>query len=290
MQASHSPSASVMLKLLPFAIATGLMTGFAAAQDSRPTCQSKPHESIHGLWRGSWGGGETDDGVVYQPVVAELFVAKNLAAWQGLPLKDGKGTVKLAPQSESLRGQFVFANDPSRDRSLPSVPFTYEIAANRLQIRFGEDRQAISLQRIPIDDRPNASLQLSFETARGIDQKGNLLLTTYAAYRVGEEGPEVASPMRRRVSLQQARIYRIEENAVQRTDLETARSLLQAPTSVTIAATSKRSRNPRADFNLFKKYPALLPDSEPGLKTLQQRLRPGTLVFVIPAEQLRVVP
>lgn len=53
------------------------------AKEPAPTCKS-----IEGSWSGTWGGGSGADGVVYQPVIAEMSVYGDQVTLTGFPKLD----------------------------------------------------------------------------------------------------------------------------------------------------------------------------------------------------------
>ena len=63
------------------------------AKELAPTCKS-----IEGSWSGTWGGGSGADGVVYQPVIAEMSVYGDQVTLTGFPkVDDLTGAVRFAP-------------------------------------------------------------------------------------------------------------------------------------------------------------------------------------------------
>ncbi len=240
---------------------------------------------LQGLWRGSWGGGVDDDGVVYQPVIAELYVTGNRAAWKGLSIPDGTGVVSLQGSGNRRNGRFAYDEAQNRNPQPDPIDFTIEIQANRLSLMFASRRGSVAMDRVEFEPSPAANLNVSFETASGIDDEGNLLVTTYHSVRVGgRSGPQVAVPMTFSRSLKQAQIYRIGQNDAEKMTVDAARALVQEELSVVVGR-SAGDRNPRSDSGPAKSMAGFQPDSEAGLKTLIRLLRPGTLVFVIPERE-----
>jgi hypothetical protein len=124
----------------------------------------KPAE---GLWSGTWGGGSSADGVVYQPVIARMFVKGNQVELTGFPKVD------------DLLGTIRFDADTSRMTVIPTED-SAKVIAYKCKFRGNEvtltdaDGFAFTLRRklIPGD---NVS-QLEFR------QDGeDLVVTAYVA-------------------------------------------------------------------------------------------------------------
>ncbi|MAG94934.1 MAG: hypothetical protein CMJ48_14500 [Planctomycetaceae bacterium] len=265
----------LLLVVLPCVLLTGV-----ARSDERPDRSSGDLKTLYGLWRGSWGGGE-NDGVVFQPVKAELYIGEGRAVWQGLPMLDGTGAIRLSGGSPRS-GRFTYSTMPKDKPQEKPVGFTYAIKGDTVVLDIGEDGKRVSLRRIAIEQTPFADVGVDFETARGVDREGNLLVTTYRVIRVGDRGPELHSPVSFVRPLEHAHIYRVLEHGAKRITVEEVRRLLRTPTPVVVASRSARDGRPRPDWDLSKTLGEPNPDSEAGLKTLTRLLRPGTLVFVHP--------
>jgi hypothetical protein len=102
-----------------FVALTCVLLAGVAKSDEKPDGAAGDLETLYGLWRGSWGGGE-DDGVFYQPVRAELYIGMGQAVWQGLPMADGTGAISLS-SGEPGRGRFTYSVAP-KGRSTHPVP------------------------------------------------------------------------------------------------------------------------------------------------------------------------
>ena len=61
-------------------------------------------KAMEGLWSGGWGSLVGDDGVVYQPVMAELLVKGDRVEMAGFPNADRlEGTFRLDARAKQLR-------------------------------------------------------------------------------------------------------------------------------------------------------------------------------------------
>ncbi len=258
-----------------------LLVDVVESGEELPNQSADDLKALQGLWKRSWGrSGREDDGVFYMGSVGELYIGSGRAASKGIPILDGTGAVVLHSSGKHRRARFTyFLEEKGKPKKKP-VDFSYEIEGDKLTITIGDEGGGFSLTRVTVEETPFADINASFEMARGVDREGNLLLTTYSAMRIGDDGPELPAPSSLVRPLKNAHIYRVEENDAKKITVEEARGFLREPTPVVIAGRS--ARNGHVSSLLSKRFRTLQPDSEAGLKTLTHLLKPGTLVFVIP--------
>jgi hypothetical protein len=202
-------------------------------------------------------------------------------------MPNGAGAVSLS-NSKPLRGRFTYLATPKDKPRQKSVNFSYVRSGEMLTLKIGENDKHLSLKRIAVKQAPFANLNVHFETARGIDTEGNLLVTTYDTIQVGDRGPELHAPFSSVRVLANANIYQVEENGAKEITVEEVGRLLGNPTPVVVASRGARKAKPRG-WDLSNRLGKLHADSEAGLKTLTRLLRPGTLVFVLP-DTKRILP
>src|SRR5262245_12458797 len=101
--------------------------GDVAPQD--PTSTAK---SIDGLWTGAWGGGQRD-GVIFQPVIAELLVKGDYVELCGFRnLNRLTGTVRVDARAKRLH--ITPATSPGGPPKPRAIEFTYEFNADELTL------------------------------------------------------------------------------------------------------------------------------------------------------------
>ena len=103
-----------------------------AHSDEKPDAEAGDLKALYGFWRGSWGGGE-NDGVVFQPVKAELYVGKDRAVWKGLPMRNGTGAIRLSGDSPR-KGRFTYSTLPKGKPREKAVGFTYAIKGDTVTL------------------------------------------------------------------------------------------------------------------------------------------------------------
>ena len=110
---------------------------------------------IEGLWSGSWGGGQNGR-VVFQPVIAELFVQKNHVEFFGFP-KVGRvaGNIRLDATRKRIH---ITPDIDAGSRPTPeAIEFEYQIEVDRLTLT-SNDKTSITLQRCPVAEKPMANV------------------------------------------------------------------------------------------------------------------------------------
>lgn len=254
-----------------------------AAQDP-----AKDAKMIEGLWSGSWGGGQRD-GVVFQPVLAEMVVKGDRVELHGFRNAGSfAGTMRLDPAARRM----VITPDAAGGRPAPkAVEYAYDVQGDRLTLT-DADKVPVSLQRHRVVEKPLAHARVELVAATGINDAGDLLVTEVAALRAGQAGATYYQPEARSLKTRQAAVFLVQDGGVKRITLDEARRLIRDTTPV---AVSYRPDNLPANptfqsHELWKNVGAAPPDSEAVLQTVARTLRPGTLVFVLSAKENVAVP
>jgi len=228
---------------------------------------------FEGLWIGSWGGGERD-GVVMQPVRAELIVHGSGFEAAGLRnLGSGRGSLHVNP------GQKTVVMEQIRAGRKESHSFRYAFSRDQLTLT---DRENIDmrLERVKTEPNPFANLSVELVAARRFTAEGHLEVTRYTALRTGQRTDVVYRPATQVISLDGGRIYLIEAASVQELSITEARARIGEATPVVLA---ERPLKLPGSGALIETTGAIAPDSPEGKRTLQRLFRPGTL-FVLVAE------
>jgi hypothetical protein len=240
---------------------------------------------MQGLWAGSWGGGQRD-GVVFQPVLAEMVIHGEQIEISGFRLATRvSGTVAVDVGHRKIR----VAPQPSKEQPAPMpILFTYEQRQDRLTLT-DHDGIAVVLQQQRAEKAPLANVRLEFVAADGINNAGDLLVTEF--HRLVPTGTTATyyQPVQRTLKTQGGKILLQQADGAKEVSVDQARQLIQQPTPVVIASTGDNPA-PFQNHELWKDLGPALPASEAVLRTLAKVLRPGTLIVVLPAPETVPVP
>ncbi|HVW00821.1 MAG TPA: hypothetical protein VHB77_10785 [Planctomycetaceae bacterium] len=252
-----------------------LVSGHAVAQ--KP---DEGKESLEGFWSGSWGGGQRD-GVVFQPVLAEMVIRGDRIETAGVR-NAGRlsGTVTIDARQRRLR------MTPARERDDGPEPktleFSYELQKDTLTLTDSE-KVPMSFRRIRIQPNPLANVQVELVAAEGINDSGDLLLVEYSELHVGTSVSW--HPHHRALKTRQAAVFVVADDDVKQISVNEARRFIREPAP---AAVVYRPENREPGFRsgqLWKELVPSMPESEAVRRTFARALRPGTLVFVLSATE-----
>jgi hypothetical protein len=254
----------------------------ACAGDGAPQEAANAAKSIQGLWSGAWGGGQRD-GVVFQPVLAEMLIKGDSVEMCGFRnLGRLTGTVRCDARTKRMH---ITPAAGTEGKPRPkAVEFTYEINGEELTLT-DADKVPVSLNRRPVAQNPQANVQVEFLTATGINGAGDLLVTEYRVLQAGQAGATYYHPQDRRLKTRQATVLLAQEAGLKKVTLDEARGLIGKATPVVVTYRPEQ-RQPASRFSeLLRDAGPPLPDSEAVQQTLSRLLRPGTLVFILPASE-----
>jgi hypothetical protein len=147
------------------------------------------------------------------------------------------------------------------------------------------DGLAISLTRESTATNPLANTTVELVVAHGIDAAGDLNVTDQVVVRSGPEGETRYAPRLRRIKLQSAAIFLIEEQGWKKLARTEMKQRLKDSFPVALAyrpASAGPGSGPR---ELWKEFGPASSESEPALNTMAMALRPGTILFVVSAEE-----
>jgi hypothetical protein len=244
-------------------------------------------QPIEGLWYGSWGGGERADGVVFQPVIAELFIEGDraeLAGFRNVPRL--AGLVRFDASARQMR--ITPAAEAGGQSTPQTVDYTFQIDGDNLTLT-DSDKRSVELQKSHVEQNPFANSQMELVATNGIDDKGNLLVTEYSQLRVGRAGATYFQPRNRLLNTVGATIVLVQEAGLRKISIDEARGLVSK--SVPVGITFRRDEAPKEQWNeLWKEIGPPAPDSDAVSRTFAKILRPGTLVFILSARLNTAVP
>jgi hypothetical protein len=241
--------------------------------------------AFEGLWSGAWGGGMRD-GVVFQPVLAEMVIHGDkveLAGFRGVGRLSG--TVRVDVLNKRLR---VTPAAPAGQPAPAAVEFGYELKGDSLTLT-DADGVPVSFGRVRAAANPLADARVELVTAAGFTDIGGLRVTEYTVLRAGPGGAAVYHPEVRPRNTRGAAVFVVQEAGPKKVTLEEASKLAREGTPVVITYRPD-DRPPAGPHQLWKDEGPAPPDGEAVGRTFARVLRPGTLVFVLSAKENAVVP
>ncbi len=251
-----------------------------------PDAHGQDAKLIEGLWSGSWGGGDID-GVVYQPVMAELFVTGDHVELCGFPNVDRlAGTVRF---DESAKRIQIAPTVDAGGQPAKAIDYAYQIKADELTLT-DSDKSPITLDRQPTVQDPLANVRVDFVAATGINAAGDLIVTEFSMLRAGRDEVTYFKPLNWPLKTQQATVLLVQEAGCKQVTLAEARRRIREPTLVVVAYRHDDRPKRHRLHELWKDIGPPAPDSEAVSRTFSRILRPGTLVFVLSARENVVEP
>jgi hypothetical protein len=254
------------------------LVGVLRSDDVTPKDRTNPSKAIEGLWSGSWGGGGAD-GVVFQPVVAELLIQGDHVELYGFrDVRRLTGTVRLDARAQQMH---ITPEAELGGRSAPkAINYLYEIKGDELTLT-GIDKFSITLQRYRVREDPLANAKVEFVVAGGINDAGDLLVTEFTVLRAGQAGTAYFQPANRSLKTKESIILLAQETGLKRITVDEARGLIRESAPVVVTYRHDNHPSPHQLHELWKDVGSPTPDSHAVSQTLSRILRPGTLVFVL---------
>ncbi len=234
-------------------------------------------EALEGLWSGSWGAGQRE-GVIFQPVVAELFIRGDHVELSGFP---GAGKLEGTVRFDSRAKRMHITPKAAADGQSASgtLDYAYEIEHDELTLT-AADEKAISLKKQLVATRPLVNAHVELILATGINDGGDLLLTEFHELRAGQAGAAYFQPVKRSLHTGQATIFQVQQTGSKRVTVDEARGLIREPTPVVV--TYRQIRMPANQLHeLWTNLGQPTPESEAARQTFARIVRPGTLVFIL---------
>jgi hypothetical protein len=237
-------------------------------------------KALEGLWSGSWGGGPAAGGGIMQPVLAEMVVRGDRIEAVGFRFANKlAGTVHVNAATGRLR--ILPANAPNKPAA-KDIIVAFELKGDELTL-IDEDQVSVSLHRVSVARDPLADVRVEFVTATGINEAGDLLVTHISALRTGQAGAAHHRAEPRRLNTQKAMVLLLEEKGSKKITLDEARRRLRESSPVVLAHRPEERRPLPSPGGLWDDVGPVMPDSEAAGRMFARLLRPGTLVFVLPA-------
>jgi hypothetical protein len=274
-----------MLRVLAGMLAFTLCLAIAAYSGAQPQEASKDDDAVQGLWIGSYGGGERN-GVTFQPAIAELFVRGDHIEVHGYP-STVTGILRLDPKFKQMR---ISVSEESNGKSTTkTLSYDYQVKGNELTVT-ESGKTPITFRRRDAVQAPLANAQVELVTATGIDKAGDLLVTEFSELEAGQVRATYFEPRKRSLSTQKATVLVVQKTGCKKISLDEARGLIRAPLTVVIAYRQDDRQPSNRPYNLSKEMGSAAPDGEAVGRTLSGVLQPGTLVFVLSANENRPTP
>jgi hypothetical protein len=257
-------------------VCANVMAAQAHASDA------KAIEPLEGIWSGSWGG-EERDGVIYQPVVAELLIKGDYVELCGFR-NTGRltGTVRFDARAKRM---YITPEAGSGDQPKPKeIEYSYVIRDDELTLT-DTDKVPISLQRRRAEQFPLANAQLEVVAAIGINDAGDLLVTEFRVLRAGQAGGTYYYPQDRTLKTEHATVLLAQETGLKKLTVDEARGLIRKAMPVVMTYRRDERTSPHQFSELLQDMGSPMSDSEAVGQTLSRLLRPGTLIFDFPASE-----
>lgn len=235
---------------------------------------------LDGLWSGSWGGGARD-GVVFQPVLAELLIDGDrvaLRGFRGVTALAGKLRIDAGANTLELRA------DPTESDAVPpkAVRFSYTLEDKTLTLT-DADGVEVTLQRVDTDREPMSQAGVEFVTATSLSRTGELELIEYTMVQTARAGTVYFRPRRRVLNTANGTTIRVvQESGWKTLSLPQARSAISTATPVVLLKRHVPRGAPNPN-DVWHELGEPAPESESVWKTFSRVLQPGTLVFIVPA-------
>jgi hypothetical protein len=260
--------------------------GVSRSDDVASKDRDSDLKAIEGLWFGFWGGGGAS-GVVFQPMMAELFIEGDHVELYGFhDVGRLTGTVRLDASAKQIH---MTPTAEAGGQSAKAIEYEYEMKADELTL-IGRDRFPITLQRRRVVKNPLANAQVEFVTATRITDAGDLLVSEFTVLRAGRAGTAYFQPENRSLKTKQSTVFLAQESGLKRITIDEARGLIRAPTPVVVTCQNDDHPLPHQLHELWKEMGRPLQDSAAVLQTFSRVVRPGTLVFILSSRENAPLP
>jgi hypothetical protein len=273
----------ISLRLLAVAVC---LVGVSCSDHLAAKDPASEPKAIDGLWSGAWGGGDRN-GVVFQPVMAELFIKGDHVELVDFPgLSRLTGTVRFDASARQMR---ITPTGEAGGQPTKAIVYAYQIKADELTL-IGSDKLSISLRKRHAAHNPLANVGVELVAATGINDAGDLLVTEFSVLRAGQAGAVYFEPHNRALNTKQATVLLVQETGLKKLTVDEARGLIRESTVVVVAYRQDDRPSPHQFYRLWKEMGSPRPDSEAVWQTFSRILRPGTLVFALSARDNVPVP
>ena len=235
-------------------------------------------KKVEGIWSGAWGGGDRD-GVVFQPVLAEMVIQGDKVELSGFRNADRfSGTIRVVGATRQLR-MTSKNGDPPITKVLD---YTYEIKGDTLTL-IDSDKIPVQLHKQRVESNPLANARVELVAATRINEAGDLLVTEFTVLQAGS-GPIHYQPENRSLKTAQATVLVLQEAGLKKVTVDEARGLIRKSTPVVVAYRND-DQLPLQNHGLWKNLGSPQPDSEAVWQTYSRILRPGTVIFILSSRE-----
>jgi hypothetical protein len=246
------------------------------------TMRSQTHaadDSWQGVWIGSWGGGMRD-GVVFQPVIAELAIRGEQIGTRGFPGgSDVQGTFRI----DKSAGKLVIRPQVEKPAAPASeVAYRYELTDQQLTLTTADKKSITFLKEGVTDASANVSLALVFAS---LSEDGHLIFTEYRRFTTRGTPGTFYQPSERKLNGKSAVIFVAEQSTMKWLSLAEAQKLTAQPALTAIAFRPQDKSRPHFVHPRWNDLGPVPADADAAVATVARALRPGTLLFVFPFEE-----
>jgi hypothetical protein len=237
------------------------------------------------MWLGAWGGSGSD-GVVMQPVIAELFIHGPHADLAGFPnVGSISGSARLDAALQTLT---LFTGQDQGPNVAATLVVNYELNGDELTLTF-EGQPPITFHRQPAIRLPEANVNVELVTATDLNDAGDLLVTEYTRVLAGSANLVYYQPRPRTLSTRRASVLQIRDGLLHPVSMDEARAMIANPTPIVPAFYDEASpANPL--YQLWRDSGQPRPDDDAVRRTLLALVRPGTMIFILSAQENIPVP
>jgi hypothetical protein len=261
------------------------VAGASFADDNKPLANDlKPFQ---GLWSGSWGGGDAN-GVVFQPVLAEMVIHGDRVEVAGFRAAQRlRGTVRVDRAAKKLAIMPV-ATD-SRQNAQKEIEYSYELKSDGLTLT-DSDQVPVYLKQQPLQTNPLANVTVQLVAADEITDAGDLRVTEFTSVKAIRVDAPFHRAESRLLKTTGAAVFQSQEHGIKKISIQDARGSLKKSTPVVVAYRIEPAPALQQVYSLWKDVGAVSPDNEAAWQTYSRLLRPGTLIFVLSSAENQPVP
>ncbi len=270
-------------------LAAGCLTMLFYGAASSAKAADDDSKALEGLWAGSWGLTIDADGTVHQPVIAELMIKGNrveMLSMPGLARLGGNFTIDPVAKTISISRATEKETPPAE-----ATIYRYRVKGDKLTLT-DSSKQSVEFSRHGAADVPLSDAAVEFAVATGINDSGDVLVTKVSALRANRDRETFFESSEQKLKTQQAAVFLADGSGLKKTTIDDARRLIHEPTPVVMAYRNEKHGETQGDglYRLWKDDGSADAASDAVLRTMSRVLRPGTLVFVLSAQENAPVP
>ncbi len=260
-----------------FSILSVTISGTVALQ--QPTAEPS---AIEGLWVGTWGGAAVGE-IVIQPVTAEMFIRGNHIETVGFPeMGSLSGSIRVDARAKRIH---VTPESEAGGRPDPEpIEYSFELNKDALTLTINA-RRVIILRRYTTAEKPFANVKVEFVEASSINDSGDLVVIEFTELRAGRAAAVYLHPESRSLKTRRSTVLVTQETGARRITIDEARGMLHPGSPVVLAYLHDDEPPPNQPHILWKEMGPPRVESVAVLRTLSRIVRPGTLIFILSAQE-----